>query len=226
MGAWSPPGMQPAGGSGAFLETPVSFPSPHQRPPTTSASSSGTLGHPTRTTNSRPGDAARQDSPGWGVGAPESAASCPPASHLLAATCSHWIPPPPPCASALFPPARTPTCWPAVRAAAAAGTCGWTSPRRRGEHGQGMPRKPVLRAEQLQVQGSDPRHTCRVVPALCPSPWGAQRQFPGPYLQSWGVRTSCSSLEERSLSSTPGCDHLITAQVLPLASCGTFPCPA
>ena len=159
LGAWSPPGMQPAGGSGAFSEPSVSFASPCQRPPTTSASSSGTSGHPTRTTNSRPGATARQDSPGRGVGAPESAASRPPASHLLAATCSHWIPPPPHCASALLHPARTPTCWPAARAAAAAGMCGWTSPRRGGEHGQGMPRKPVLRAEQLQVRGSDPRHT-------------------------------------------------------------------
>lgn len=154
-------GMRPTGGSGAFSGPPLSFPSPRQRPPMTSASSSGTLGHPTRTMNSRPGDAVRQDGPGWGVGTPESVASHPASYHMLAATCSHWIPPPPPCASALLPPARMPTCWLAARVAAAAGMCGWTSPRRGGECRQGVPQKPVLRAEQLQVQGSDPRHSCQ-----------------------------------------------------------------
>lgn len=109
-------------------------PPPPQRPPMTSGSSSGTSGCPPTTMNSRPGEAG-----GWPGGCQGRHSwvrgltiSSPPA-----AGCSPWMLRPSRCASAPWPPAPMPTCWPAARAAAAAGTCGWTGPRRGGETGRG-----------------------------------------------------------------------------------------
>ncbi|XP_060141086.1 leucine-rich repeat and WD repeat-containing protein 1 isoform X4 [Globicephala melas] len=61
----------------------------------------------------------------WDIGVPNH-------DYEFQASCSHSTPPPSPCVSAPSPPARMPTCWLAVRAAAVAGTCGWTSLRRGG----------------------------------------------------------------------------------------------
>lgn len=131
------PGTPPVSGSRGSSGPPL-LPIPPQRPPMTSGSSSGTSGRPTTTTNSRPGDAL---GPGWAVegGLPGGADTCvhglTSPSYLLAASCSHLIPPLPPCASAQSPPAQTPICWLAARVAAAAGMCGWTSLRKGGEGG-------------------------------------------------------------------------------------------
>lgn len=57
------PGTPPVSGSRGSSGPPL-LPIPPQRPPMTSGSSSGTLGRPTTTTNSKPGDAL---GPGWAV---------------------------------------------------------------------------------------------------------------------------------------------------------------
>ena len=128
------PGMESAGGSRASSEPPLPFPSPAQRPPMTSGSSSGTSGCPTTIMNSRPGDDAEGGGGGGGADTGPWPHTLP---HLPAASCSHSMLPPSRCASALWRPARRPTCWLAARVAAAAGTCGWTSLRRGGEAGPG-----------------------------------------------------------------------------------------
>lgn len=130
---------------------------------------------------------------------PEFVASRPP-SHLPAASCSHSTPPPSPCASAPSPPAQMPTCWLAVRAAAVAGTCGWTSLRRGGENGQGYPESQSSEPGSPQSRCLTPGTPAAVMPAPRPLPWAARGCFHGPP-QSCPVPTSCPSLEERSISS-------------------------
>lgn len=110
---------------------------------------------------------------------PESVASRPP-SHLPAASCSHSTPPPSPCASAPSPPARMPTCWPAAKAAAVAGTCGWTSLRRGGENGQGCPESQSSKPGSPQSRCLTPGTPAAVMPATRPLPWATRGCFHGP----------------------------------------------
>ncbi|EDM13323.1 rCG21364, isoform CRA_b [Rattus norvegicus] len=78
----------------AFPQGCLSPPPPPQLPPMTNGSSSGTLGCPTTTTSSRLASSSRSTAV------------------------------PSLCASVLLPPARTASCWLAVREAAAAGMFG------------------------------------------------------------------------------------------------------
>lgn len=191
-------GMRPAGGSGAFSGPPLSFPSPRQRPPTTSASSSGILGHPTRTMNSRPGDAARQDARDGGWAHPSlwphtlPPLTCwQPAAH----TGYHLHPPAPlPCRPL---PGRLPAGW--LRGwLLLLGRAAGPAPEEEVSAGRGCPESPSSELSSCRSKALTPGTAARGSACTMPPAGQPPRQFPGPSSQSWPVRTSCSSLEERS----------------------------